>query len=100
MRSLHLFADDIPEGSPSRGGDVAVDVFDINQPTMPTPFYSGLVSISVFMDLSTVFLFINSPENSPLSQSVLLVLFLPYWSFHLSSALVKSFVVEWAKALY
>ena len=35
-------------GSPSRGGDVAVYVFDIS---LPTPFYSVPVSISVFMAL-------------------------------------------------
>ena len=35
------------------------------------------------MALSTVFQSINSPDNSPLSHSVLLVLFLPYWSFQL-----------------
>ena len=38
-------------GSPSRGGNVAVYVPDINQPSLPTPFYSVLVSISVFMAL-------------------------------------------------
>ena len=38
---------------------------DINQPSLPTPFYSVLVSISVFMALSTVFHSINSPDNSP-----------------------------------
>ena len=46
-------------GSPSRGGDVTVNVYDINQPSLPTPFYSVLVSISVFMALSTVFHSIN-----------------------------------------
>ena len=29
----------VPVGSPSRGGDVTVYVFDINQPSLPTPFY-------------------------------------------------------------
>ena len=29
----------VPTGSPSSGGDVAVYVFDINQPSLPTPFY-------------------------------------------------------------
>ena len=48
-----------------------------------TPFYSVLVSVSVFMALSTVFHSINSPNNSLLSHSVLPVLFLPYWSFQL-----------------
>ena len=40
-------------------------------------FYSVLVSVSVVMALSTVFHSINSPDNSPLSHSVLPVLFLP-----------------------
>ena len=66
---------------PSRGGDVAVYVCDINQPSLPTPFYSGLVSVSVLMVLSTVFHSMNSPNNSPPSHSVLPVLFLPYWPF-------------------
>ena len=39
----------VPASSFSRGGDVALDVFDINQPSLPTPFYSVLVSFSVFM---------------------------------------------------
>ena len=82
--------------SPSRGGDVAVYVFGINQPSLPTPFYSVLVS--VFMALSTVFHSLNSPGNSPLSHSVRLVLFLsvlstvflPYRSFQLCISLWKS----------
>ena len=61
-----------------------------NQPSLPTSFYSVLVSISVFMALSTVFHSINSPENSPLSHFVLLALFLPYWSFQLHISLWKS----------
>ena len=60
--------------SPSRGGDVAVYVFGVNQPSLPIPFYSVLVSVSVFMALSTVFHSINSPDNSPLSRPVLLAL--------------------------
>ena len=44
-------------------------------------FDSVLVSISVFMVLSTVFHSINSPDNSPFFHSVLVVLALPYWSF-------------------
>ena len=67
--------------SPSRDGDVVVYVKDVNQPSSPTPFYSVLVSIPVFMALSVIFQPINSPDNSPLSQSVLPVLILPYWSF-------------------
>ena len=73
----------VPTGSPSCGGDVAVYVFDIIQLSLPTSFYSILVSVSVFMILSTVFHSINSPDNSPLSHSVLPGVFLPYWSFQL-----------------
>ena len=62
-----------PMGSPSRGGDIVVLV-----PSLPTPFYSVLVSGSIFMSLSsysTVFHSINSSDNSALSRSVLSVLF-------------------------
>ena len=56
---------------------------DKNQPSLTTPFYSVLVSISVFMTLSTVFHSINSPDNSLFSHSLPVVLALPYWSFQL-----------------
>ena len=36
---------------------------DINQPSLPTPFCSVLVSVSAFMALSTVFHSINSPDD-------------------------------------
>ena len=58
-------------------------VFGISQPSLPTPFYYSLVSISLFMVLSTIFHSIDSPNNSPLSRSVLPVLFLLYLSFQL-----------------
>ena len=51
---------------------------------MPTPFYSALVSTSAFMALSSVFHFMNSPDNSPFSHcssgliSALLVLSTTY----------------------
>ena len=69
-------------GSPSRRGDVAVYVYEINQPSLPSPFYSVLVSVSVFMAISTVFQSVNSPDNSPPSHSVLLVLLLPIGPFN------------------
>ena len=50
---------------------MAVFVLDRNQQSLTTPFYSVLVSLSVFMALSTVFHSISSPDNSPLSHSVL-----------------------------
>ena len=46
----------VPAGSPSRGGDVTVYVKYINQPSLPAPFHSVLVSISVFVALSTAFI--------------------------------------------
>ena len=70
-----------------RGGDVTGYVLHINQPSLPTPFYSVLVSVSVFVALSTVFYSINSPYSSPLSHSVLPVLFLPYGSFQVCNYL-------------
>ena len=63
---------------------------DINQPSLITPFYSVLVSISVFLALSTVFYSITSPVNFPFSHSILSVLSLPYWSFQLYISLWKS----------
>ena len=48
---------------------VVAYVSNIKQPSFPTPFYSVLVSISVFMALSTVFYSINSPYSSPFSHS-------------------------------
>ena len=60
----------VPTGLSSRGGDVAVYVFDIYRPSWPTPFYSVLVSVSVFMTLSTVFHSMNSPDKSLLSHSI------------------------------
>ena len=77
----------VPASSPSRGGDVTVSVKDMNQISLPTPFYSVLVSISVFIALSTVFHSLNSPEKSPFSHSVFPVLSPPYWSFQLYTSL-------------
>ena len=68
----------VSPGSPSRGGDVTVYIDGRNQPSLPTPFYSVLVSSSVVMALSTVFHSINAPDISPLSHSVLPRLSLPY----------------------
>ena len=67
----------------------AVHVFNINQLSLPTPFYTVLVSIWVFMALSTVFHSINSPDNFLLSHSVLPVLFLPSWSLQVMYPFVK-----------
>ena len=71
----HHYLPHVPLGSPSHSGDVVVYIFDVNQPSLPAPFHSVLVSISVFMALSTVFHSINSSNNSPLSHSVLPVFF-------------------------
>ena len=86
LHGRSLSCERVSAGSASRSGDVVVYVKDINQPGLPTPFYSVLVSSSVFMAHSTIFHFINSPDTSPLFHSVLPVLFLPYWSFQLYPA--------------
>ena len=67
--------------------NVAVNVKEINQPSLPTPFYSVLVSVSVFVALPTVFHSIYSPDNFPFSHSVLPVLSLPYRPFQLNVSL-------------
>ena len=46
----------VPTGSPSRRGDVMVYVTDINHRSLPTPFDSVLVSLSVFMVLQRYFI--------------------------------------------
>ena len=79
--SVLFFSKYVPAGSPSRCGDVVVYVFGVNQESLPTPFYSLLASISVFMALSAVFHSKNSPDNSLLSHTVLPDFFLPHWSF-------------------
>ena len=63
---------------------------DINQPSLPIPFYSVLVSISVFMSFSTVFHSINSSDNSLLSHSVLPVLFCLTGPFSYNTSLCES----------
>ena len=69
---------------------------DINQPSLPTPFYSALVSISLFKALSTVFHSINSPTTLPFltlflwSQLCLIGPF-NYISFHKFSRRLSAF---------
>ena len=62
----------------------------INQPSLPTPCYSVLVSVSLFVALSTLFHSINSPANSLFSHFVCPALSLPYWPFQLAVSLWKS----------
>ena len=61
----------------------------IFQPSLPTPFYSVLVSVSIFMALSTVFHSINSPDSSLLSWL--------HSSGHISALLVLSTVYLFMK---
>ena len=71
--TLFPFILSVPADLPSRGEDADVYVLDINQLSLPTPFYSVLVSVFVVMALSTAFHSITSPGISTLSHSVLLV---------------------------
>ena len=68
-------------------------------------FFILFVCLYLSMALSIVYNSINSPNNSPLSHSVLPVLFLSYWSFQLYisflmslSALIWSFLLTGLKA--
>ena len=79
------FIHGVPAGSPSRDGDVTVYALDINQPSLLTVFslYSVLISVSVFMDFSTVFystkFYRQLSVFSPCSSGFIL----PDWSFQL-----------------
>ena len=86
--------DGSPTSSSSRGGDDVVYNFDINQPSLPTPFHSVLVSIYVCMALSTAFHSIYSRDNTPLFSlcsscliSVVLVLSTTYLFMKVSISL-------------
>ena len=65
----------VPAGSTCRGGDVTVYVLDQKTPELALSFYSVHVFVSVLMAFSILFYSINSPDNSLLSHSVLLILF-------------------------
>ena len=71
-----------------------ISVFSISQPSLRTPFYSVLVSVSVSMALSTVFHAVNPSDISLLSHSVLQVLSLcltgPFIFFSLYENLLQS----------
>ena len=63
-----LFPATVPTVSPFRGGDVAVYVFDVNQLSLPAPFYSVLVCFCLYGPFNCLHS-INSPDSSPLSHS-------------------------------
>ena len=49
--TLHISASNwVRAGSPPRGGDIVVYVFDINHPSLSIPFYSVLESLSTVFD--------------------------------------------------
>ena len=81
----------VPACLPSRGGDAAVCFW--HKPT-ELACSSSVLFLCLFMSFmrprSTVFHSINSPHNSPLSHSVLPLLFLPYSSFQLYLSFWKS----------
>ena len=86
--SWFCFNGESPRAHLHVGGDVAVDVFDVNQPSLPTPFFIlFLCLVSSLVALSSVFQYRNYLDNSLFSHSVLPVLFLLYWSFQLSISL-------------
>ena len=74
MANTSAYVIRVPTGLLSSGGDIAVYVFDINQPSLPTPFYSALVSISVFMVLQLYFI----PKILPTTLRFLTLFFRSY----------------------
>ena len=81
--------EEVSAGSSSRGGNVTVYVFDINHLSLPTPF--NLI-LCLFLSLwpFQLYFILDSPENSSLSHSVLLVLFLLFGPFNYISPYKKS----------
>ena len=78
----------VPAGSPSRGGDVTVYVLDKSKRGCPLLLLCTF--FSVFIAVSTVFHSTNFPDNSPLSHSVLVVLFCLVGSFNYNFSSQKS----------
>ena len=68
-------------GSPSRGGDVAVSAFDINQPSLPTPFNLFLCLFLSLWPFHCISFDKFSRKLSDFSLCSSGLLFLPYWSF-------------------
>ena len=52
--NILLFLLAVPASSTSHGVDVTVYVFDINQPSLPAPFHSVLVSISLVIAINFI----------------------------------------------
>ena len=72
-------------------GDVAVYVFDVNQPNLPTPFlFCSCVCFYLYGASNCISFHKFSRQLSALSLSVLPVLFLPNWFFQLYISLWKS----------
>ena len=87
VQHTNFYLQRVPAGSPSCFGNVAVYVLDMNQPSLPTPFYFFLESVSVFMALSTISFQKFPQQLSAFSLSssglisALLVLSTNYWSY-------------------
>ena len=85
----------VTAGLPSCGGVVVVYVFDINHPSLPTPFYFVLVSVSGSVALSTVFHRAFSLSSSDHNSALLVLSTIgPISLWKSSSALMYSFVVD------
>ena len=100
---IHLLTSPHLAGSSSRGGDVAVHAFDDKSTELTHSFLFCSCVYFCLHGLPSVFHFMNSPDNYPLSRSVFPVLFLPHWSLQLyisvgksPSTLIKSSVAGWA----
>ena len=74
---------------------ITVYVSPCQVPSLPTPFYSVLVSLSVFMALSTVLHSIILPTALRFLTLFFSSFFLPYWSFQLYILCSWKFIQPW-----
>ena len=95
------FSDWVPSGLPLSGGDATVYVFGINQLSLPSPCCSVLVSVSVFMALSTVLHFIILPETPGFLTLFLWSYFCPIGLFnYIYRYLYESLPQHWYNPLW
>ena len=98
--SMHMHTHIYYTSSPSRSGDVVIHIFYINQPSLLTPFlFCSCICFCLYEPFHCISLPIDSPNNSLLSHSVLLVSSLPYWSFQLY-ILYQSLLQPWYNPLW
>ena len=88
-----------PTGSPSRGGDIAVHVFDNNQPSLPIPFFIPFLChfcLNGPFNFSSFHKFSQQLSAFPLCSSSLISALLVLSTIYLFAKVSFSQVVDWA----